>query len=184
METRSKQSVTSTGTIRPSDETAASDSSCAMTVYHATTPTAAEQILSDGFRDSQGSYMLVGVVLKGVWVSDGLLGLMEGAKGSFTLAMVIPREEFEQFELIEEGKPYRESCMPASLLNASGAPYIYSHDWDEHSREEMLHILAKWESMTENHFQQAASEIREHIEVLDKHDAWNLDVPDPDARFR
>ena len=87
-----------------------------MRVYHQTN--AADAILRDGFRDARASYMLVGMELEGVWVSDQPLDANEGAIGTQLLAIdldvLLPRE----FEVVEEGKPYREWCVPATFLNA------------------------------------------------------------------
>jgi hypothetical protein len=49
-----------------------------MIVYHCTD--AADEILSDGFRDGFGSYLTMNTYT-GVWVSDSPLSVNEGATG-------------------------------------------------------------------------------------------------------
>lgn len=56
-------------------------------LYHRTP--AASEILARGFRDAEGTYML-GIVLRGVWLSDVPLDSNEGAKGSELLEVLLP----------------------------------------------------------------------------------------------
>jgi hypothetical protein len=90
-----------------------------MKFFHRTN--AAEAILRDGFRDAEGSYMLIGLMLRGVFLSDIPLDVNEGAKGTQLLEVTLPiaESEISDYELIE-GKPYREWCLPAKLINRSG----------------------------------------------------------------
>ncbi len=60
----------------------------------------------------------------GVWVSDCPLDINEGARGDVVLTLDVPIDVFERYEWIEEGKPYRESLIPASVLNALATPRI------------------------------------------------------------
>lgn len=85
-----------------------------MRVYHSTP--VAETILKEGFRDNVGFYML-SVPVTGVWLSDTPLSCNEGAKGDVVLRLEIPEEALLSFEVIEEGKPYREFCVPANVVN-------------------------------------------------------------------
>jgi hypothetical protein len=55
-------------------------------------------------------------IYTGVWVSDSPLDANEGAFGETLIEMEIP-EVFEQFEWVEDGKPYREALIPSALLN-------------------------------------------------------------------
>jgi len=96
-----------------------------MTVYHRTFHSAA--ILKEGFRDSTGTYM-TDQEFAGVWVSDCPLDINEGAKGDAVLMLNVPVDIFERYEWIEEGKSYRESLIPAAILNALGMPRIVSAD--------------------------------------------------------
>jgi ubiquinone/menaquinone biosynthesis C-methylase UbiE len=51
-------------------------------------------------------------------------GSHEGADGNVVLTLDIPVDVFERYEWIEEGKPYRESLIPATVLNALDTPRI------------------------------------------------------------
>jgi hypothetical protein len=87
-----------------------------MIVYHVTD--AAEAILREGFRDAAGSYMLIEIVLEGVFVSDTPLSINEGCKGEQVLEVDLGDViSLDQYELVEELKPYREWCVPAEILN-------------------------------------------------------------------
>jgi hypothetical protein len=85
-------------------------------VYHRTD--AADAILRDGFRDSEGSYGFATLTLRGVFLSDVPLDVNEGATGDQLLAVTVPDDvDLDDFELIQEGAPYREWCVPAALVN-------------------------------------------------------------------
>jgi hypothetical protein len=92
-----------------------------MKVFHRTFH--AKEILKEGFRDGFGTYM-TGMELTGVWVSDVPLDANEGANGDVLLSLEIPEETFADYEVVEEGKPYREAIMPAKVLNSFGPPII------------------------------------------------------------
>lgn len=85
-----------------------------MKVYHRTDH--AEAIQQDGFRDGTGTYMTKNTYT-GVWVSNVPLDANEGAVGEALMEVEIPEELFVRFEWVEDGKPYRESLIPATLLN-------------------------------------------------------------------
>jgi hypothetical protein len=53
------------------------------------------------------------------------LGVNEGAKGDAVLTFDVPIDLFERYEWIEEGKPYRESLIPAAVLNGFATPRIF-----------------------------------------------------------
>ena len=55
----------------------------------------------------------------GVWLSNRPLDSNEGAKGDVLLEVQMDLQETDlaDFELIEDGKPYREWCLPAELVN-------------------------------------------------------------------
>lgn len=85
--------------------------------YHGTTTKNTQPILKEGFRDSTGSYMLQDCTLTGVFLSD--IPLDEGPSSEVALRVSftsIP-PNFDDFELMEDGKPYREWCVPAKLIN-------------------------------------------------------------------
>jgi hypothetical protein len=56
-------------------------------LYHTTDQ--AEAILRGGFRDGEGSYLFVGITLKGVFLSDSPVDVNEGAKGDRVLEVVL-----------------------------------------------------------------------------------------------
>jgi hypothetical protein len=84
-------------------------------LYHVTDQ--AEQILSEGFRDGVGKYG-TDADLRGVFLSDQPLDANEGAVGNDMLIVEIPVSLVGEFELVEEGKTYREFLVPASVLHA------------------------------------------------------------------
>ena len=96
-------------------------------VFHTTY--ASKSILAQGFRDGEGHY-LTDRRWRGVWLSDRPLDINEGAKGDTTLALDIPIHVFVEFEWMEEGKPYRESLIPATIVNRYGPPEVYDPDID------------------------------------------------------
>ena len=81
-----------------------------MKLFHRTPH--AEAILRDGFRARRGSCDLTGV-----WFSEVPLDINEGAKGPTVLVVEIPEEDIVDFEVREQGKPYREWCLPGELAN-------------------------------------------------------------------
>jgi hypothetical protein len=87
-------------------------------VFHRTTIEAATSILTAGFTDSTGSYMMANTTLTGVFVSDVPLDANEGAHGDALLLITLADgTDIGDMEIIEEGKGYREWCVPASILN-------------------------------------------------------------------
>ena len=67
-------------------------------------------------------------VWRGVLVSDRPLDANEGARGDVLLEMEIPSEVFEEYEWIEAEKLYRESLLPADLLNSYARPTIAAEE--------------------------------------------------------
>src|SRR5215211_5107062 len=66
--------------------------------------------------------MLANTVLRGVFVSDVPLDINEGAAGGELLELTLSAElALDDFELVEDGKPYREWCVPAEILNSSAS---------------------------------------------------------------
>lgn len=76
----------------------------------------AESILANGFRDATGSYMLSDLILTGVFLGDRPMDVNEGATGDEVLSVDLCAD-LDEYELIEDGKPYREWCVPAALIN-------------------------------------------------------------------
>jgi hypothetical protein len=91
-----------------------------MRVFHVTSAEAAASILSSGFRDSTGSYMFEDFTLTGVWVADRPLDANEGAWGDTVLEVDIDEADIADFEIVEEGRNFREWCIPAAMLNRAG----------------------------------------------------------------
>ncbi len=95
-----------------------------MQLYHTTTLERAGIIKSGGFRDAEGSYGLMcdsqtPYYIRGVFFSDSPLECSDGllVDVSEVFVLEIPNDEIEPYELIEEGKGYREWCIPARLVN-------------------------------------------------------------------
>jgi hypothetical protein len=99
-----------------------------MTFYHRTNY--ADAILRDGFRDEEGSYGLEDFTLRGVFLSDKPLSVHEGAGGDLLLEVNLPEDccDFSYYELVKEGKPYREWCIPAAIINQHGKAQLRSED--------------------------------------------------------
>jgi hypothetical protein len=87
------------------------------TLFHVCAYEAAEAILSRGFRDGHGTYG-TDVELCGVWLSDRPLDANEGAWGDAVLAVnfSVPLTALADYEVIEEGRSYREWCVPARVI--------------------------------------------------------------------
>lgn len=78
----------------------------------------ASGILAQGFRDGDGSYGTE-IALTGVWVSEIVLDENEGACGDAVLQIEahVSKRDLSSYEVKEGGKPYREWCFPARLIN-------------------------------------------------------------------
>ena len=101
---------------------------CVMRVYHRTISKAAQQILVNGFRDAVGTYMTEDQ-WRGVWASDRALDENEGACGDTLLAMDVPAHVFDEYEWKEDvAKSYRESLIPAAILNAFRRPTVVTEE--------------------------------------------------------
>src|SRR5215813_6690223 len=89
-----------------------------ITLYHRTSQESADQIMKDGFRDGVGHYLTENVYA-GVWFSDRPLDSNEGAEGDTLLVIDtdMTDRELADFELVEEGKTYREWLIPAEVIN-------------------------------------------------------------------
>jgi hypothetical protein len=88
-----------------------------MVLFHCTELQSAQAILKNGFVDGPVYPELLNIC--GVWLSDRPLDCNEGAWGSVLLEVQMDLQETElaDFELGEEGKTYREWCVPAALVN-------------------------------------------------------------------
>jgi hypothetical protein len=86
--------------------------------YHCTSLQAAAEIEVAGFIDATGSYGLVGAEVTGVWIADCELDCNAGVdNSSAAFELEIDESSVEAFEVIEEGKGYREWIVPAVMLN-------------------------------------------------------------------
>lgn len=81
-------------------------------LFHRTNEDAAKAILSkQGFRDGKW---------KGAWLSNVPLDRNQGAKGEVLLEIEVDlstQRLFDEFEVHEIGKPYREFVIPSAVLN-------------------------------------------------------------------
>ncbi|MFO0904276.1 MAG: hypothetical protein U0939_14835 [Pirellulales bacterium] len=84
-------------------------------LFHATNKLSAALIEQHGFRDN-----VCGNWPPGVFLSNYPVDVNEGAKGDvvFEVRLESTAEElFYEREIVEQGKPYREFIVPASILN-------------------------------------------------------------------
>ncbi len=102
----------------------------ALVLWHRTP--AAKEILADGWKDG-GSDGMRSAMAKpelgaGVYVSNRPLDSDEGTKGKELLRVLLAatEEAIAEFEIIEEGKPYREWCLSAALLNQNATTELRS----------------------------------------------------------
>jgi hypothetical protein len=102
-------------------------------LYHTTS--AAAEILANGFRDGEGSYMFVGMTLKGVFLADDPVDENEGATGDQVLAVDFPDDvDLADYAIEEEGRPVWEWCVPANLINSRATLRLLTTDeLDDHA---------------------------------------------------
>jgi hypothetical protein len=97
-----------------------------MIYYHTTN--AADAILRHGFTDTTGTYMM-GLELTGVWLGDSPMSVNEGAKGDQVLRVEFHDDvDLDDFEVVEEHKPYREWCVPTELISGRASVTLMSDD--------------------------------------------------------
>jgi hypothetical protein len=91
-----------------------------MRLYHRTSSDVAARIVSEGFIDGVGTYMTESA-FRGVWLSDRPLDCNEGAWGDTVLAVTLnlPQALLDNYEWVEEGKPFREWLIPAAKINGN-----------------------------------------------------------------
>ncbi len=106
-----------------------------MRLYHGTTLANARIIAEGGFEDVTSNFGLFStdgtpVNTTGVFFSDLVLDENEGVCSEGYLLIDVPEATLEGYEWLEEGKGYREWCLPARLANEFFEDRkIYS--WDE-----------------------------------------------------
>jgi hypothetical protein len=89
-------------------------------LYHRTP--ASGLVLAGGFRDPEAGRLIGGLMLTGVWLSDQPLDGNEGTKGDALLEVIFPAgTALDDYEVAEDGKPYREWCVPAAMVNELAA---------------------------------------------------------------
>jgi hypothetical protein len=90
-----------------------------MIFYHRTRN--AEAILRDGFRDEEGSYGMEDFTLRGGFFQiDRLMTTRVPEEIIYSKSLPDDCCDFSYNELVEEGKPYREWCIPAQVINRHG----------------------------------------------------------------
>ena len=95
-----------------------------MRLYHGTTLANAEQVAGSGFQDVTSNFGLYSAVsgapvnTTGVFFSDLVLDENEGVCSQAYFVLEIPSEHLASYEWMEEGKGYREWCIPAALANS------------------------------------------------------------------
>ena len=101
-----------------------------MLFYHATSATAADAILKEGFRNSCISFAAAEIIPEAVFFSDYPLDTGSGTKGTTTLVVEMPEDEIrENYELVKEcWHTYREFIIPADVVNSYGPPRLCSED--------------------------------------------------------
>jgi hypothetical protein len=90
----------------------------AIKLFHRTSAKVAKAIVQSGLKDGTGNYLTENEY-SGVWLSNVPLDADEGARGDTVLEVTldISEKELEEYEWVEEGQPYREWLIPASLIN-------------------------------------------------------------------
>jgi hypothetical protein len=91
-------------------------------LYHVTTENAARSIRKSGFRDQTDTYM-TGVPQTGVFFSNRPLDPNEGTarqEAILSVCFEVSLRSLREFEWIEEGKTYREWCIPTSFIKKRG----------------------------------------------------------------
>lgn len=111
-------------------------------LYHCTGDAVAAAIIADGFRDGTGSY-LTSHQFTGVWFADRPLdvndfGAMRSPGEQIVLEITAPDNGLEDWELVEEGKLYREWVIPAATANEWPRRLLSEDEWDKLGTELML----------------------------------------------
>ena len=91
-----------------------------MRIFHRTVKTAADAIMSEGFKDNEEKY-LSDFSWRGVWVSDRPLR-GDPARQNADLPLEVPAEEFAANARSQDRDTHRGRLIPASILNRYGPP--------------------------------------------------------------
>jgi len=118
-----------------------------MRLYHVTDRASAEAILKHGFEDAEVIHD-DRELLVGVWLADRCLageddvGPRRGPVADVALALEVPASLVEAYERRDRGKPYREFCVPANLVNRHQVAAIQElEDVELNARRRLGHPL-------------------------------------------
>ncbi len=93
-------------------------------LFHTTD--AADEILSDGFRDGHGDY---GILVSGVFLSSQPSGVSDGATGDRILQVEVPDDvPLDEYAIIEEGHAVWEWCVPSEVVNTRARVRLLTDD--------------------------------------------------------
>jgi hypothetical protein len=131
-----------------------------MRLYHRTFR--AREILSNGFRDGEDTYM-TNTTRRGVWFSDSPLDENEGAHGDTVLEIECPDELAAKQEWEQPSLSYREFLISAKVANELGRPKVVDHEFAGMSEKEIL-VHAEWAKQPEdlNRIRESISFLREY----------------------
>jgi hypothetical protein len=101
-------------------------------LYSVTSTESAEAILRNGFSETD-CFFGRGKALVGVWLCDRPLNAKDGVMGEAIVAVAFNVEpaELSFYKLIDDGKSYRQWCLPSSLIRAHGKISIIPADESE-----------------------------------------------------
>jgi hypothetical protein len=136
-----------------------------ITLYHRTQSESAETILHEGFKAGIGTYITVNE-RTGVWLSNVPLNIVDLSPSGPTLLRVtlsLAEADIERFELVEDGKPYREWLIPAEVINANSTIEML----DEAAEEAILE-----EIRTKMYSPEVRAEIRARAEEIGRRIMW------------
>lgn len=104
-----------------------------MRLFHTTE--AAEQILAEGFRDGEGSYMFVGLTVRGVFLANRPADVNDGAKGDQVLEVLLPDDvDLSDCAIVEDGLAPWEWVVPADLINQRAQVRLLSEEDADEAR--------------------------------------------------
>ena len=66
----------------------------------------------------------------GVWLSNHVLDIGQGAKGDAILTVKIPLRDIKEYELVTDGSTYREWCVPSWLVNQYHPKLLPERTWN------------------------------------------------------
>jgi hypothetical protein len=118
-----------------------------MRLYHVTDRDSGELILEQGFQDAEVIHDDRELLI-GVWLADRCLAGEEdvgprlGPVPDAALWLEVPATEIEPYERTDPGKPYREFCVPARIVNEHEIGELRDlQDFDPAERRRRGHAL-------------------------------------------